>query len=388
MYLLGGHRPPAEFPSALDTWNIVEARLLMVYPVHQARDKLMSRMIAFGALACEDPRDKVCAYFLICDPSISDFIGISKITNPPAVVALLSIASDQNKLAIVPDYTLSELEASAHMAKRIIEVYRNLDLFSMTCFGLGPDPSEGSYPSWAPNWSRNIAQTYINFQGDAGAASDIEPTFTFNVGHEFVIRGIVVDTITSREVQFRCQLDLLQFPADYSTAKAEYQAIESARAKLHQSQDHQSRLQIDTALCHTVLATSFGAQPWEEAAAAFGEMMTILKRVHDEAGGVAVSPERPSISQDDEMMELFAERSHIISRSLCTTEKNRPMLAPWASEPGDIVVLLFGGALLYTLRPKGEQFQYVGDGFIHGLVCSSCSTSVMINSSITDILNR
>ncbi|KAF2432984.1 hypothetical protein EJ08DRAFT_584731 [Tothia fuscella] len=51
------------------------------------------------------------------------------------------------------------------------------------------------------------------------------------------------------------------------------------------------------------------------------------------------------------------------------TEKGYIGLGPFMVEPGDQVCVLFGGRVLYVLRPDQDgSCIYIGDAYVHGLM--------------------
>ncbi|KAF5568732.1 het-6-heterokaryon incompatibility [Fusarium napiforme] len=61
-------------------------------------------------------------------------------------------------------------------------------------------------------------------------------------------------------------------------------------------------------------------------------------------------------------------RNFGFNRSFIITEDGRMGLGPSDSRPGDDVTVLFGGEVLYILRPTGEHFSFVGESYIEGLM--------------------
>jgi hypothetical protein len=55
-------------------------------------------------------------------------------------------------------------------------------------------------------------------------------------------------------------------------------------------------------------------------------------------------------------------------RSLCVTTSGRICLTPSETRVGDSVAILYGGRTPYVLRPVGENFEFVGESYVHGLM--------------------
>lgn len=59
------------------------------------------------------------------------------------------------------------------------------------------------------------------------------------------------------------------------------------------------------------------------------------------------------------------------NRGLCLTASGYVGLVPESTEPGDYVCILFGGQVLYVLRPTGSvshDHEYIGESYVHGLM--------------------
>jgi len=66
---------------------------------------------------------------------------------------------------------------------------------------------------------------------------------------------------------------------------------------------------------------------------------------------------------------LASMRNATFLRRFMWTEKGYMGLGPAAAAVGDQVCVLFGGQVLYVLRPKGElEHEFIGECFVHGLM--------------------
>ena len=66
------------------------------------------------------------------------------------------------------------------------------------------------------------------------------------------------------------------------------------------------------------------------------------------------------------------EGEHVLryaqNRRLAYSMKGYMALVSHQSEEGDLLYALFGGSVLYVLRPKGDQFIFVCECYVHGLM--------------------
>jgi hypothetical protein len=43
-------------------------------------------------------------------------------------------------------------------------------------------------------------------------------------------------------------------------------------------------------------------------------------------------------------------------------------LVTWQAEIGDVIFVLFGGSILYLLRPRGNEYVFISECYVHGLM--------------------
>jgi hypothetical protein len=52
-------------------------------------------------------------------------------------------------------------------------------------------------------------------------------------------------------------------------------------------------------------------------------------------------------------------------------------LGPFFSKPGDVAVVLFGGAMCFVLRPHGLHYELIGDAYVQGAMTGECVKDFM-----------
>jgi hypothetical protein len=74
--------------------------------------------------------------------------------------------------------------------------------------------------------------------------------------------------------------------------------------------------------------------------------------------------------EETRVVMTFIEKRHFSMRSLCVTEKGYLGMVPETTKVGDIVCVLLGGQVLYTLRypGAGDKYEYIGEAYLHGLM--------------------
>lgn len=81
--------------------------------------------------------------------------------------------------------------------------------------------------------------------------------------------------------------------------------------------------------------------------------------------------EAESISEYETRMTMNSARAHTFTmRNICLTERGYIGVVPETAGVGDIVSVLLGGQVLYTLRypGAGDEYEYIGEAYIHGLM--------------------
>ena len=71
-----------------------------------------------------------------------------------------------------------------------------------------------------------------------------------------------------------------------------------------------------------------------------------------------------------EQETAFAEEfmNNTLDRTFLVTKQGRMGLGPKSMRSGDQVVILSGGGPIYFLREKGSCYEFLGDGYVHGLM--------------------
>jgi hypothetical protein len=70
-----------------------------------------------------------------------------------------------------------------------------------------------------------------------------------------------------------------------------------------------------------------------------------------------------------EYAELVASRAdYIASRRMIRSRKAYIGLAPNPTKAGDYIALVKGGRVPLVLRPKGNDWELIGDAYVHGII--------------------
>jgi hypothetical protein len=77
----------------------------------------------------------------------------------------------------------------------------------------------------------------------------------------------------------------------------------------------------------------------------------------------------------------------IKGRCVFVSEKGYLGLGPKAAQKGDIISVLLGGDLVYILREKGLDAEFVGESYVHGLMDGEAIEGLDLNSAKFKIFN-
>jgi hypothetical protein len=58
----------------------------------------------------------------------------------------------------------------------------------------------------------------------------------------------------------------------------------------------------------------------------------------------------------------------IADRGICTTEYGLTGLASKLAKPGDYIALFQGGSVPLVIRPRGDDWELIGDCYVHGIM--------------------
>jgi hypothetical protein len=76
-----------------------------------------------------------------------------------------------------------------------------------------------------------------------------------------------------------------------------------------------------------------------------------------------------SISRDeDARRSRQAKASHTAWKRLFVTSAGFLGVAPFHAQEGDVVCLLLGGEVPYLLRPSGNEYTFVSECYVHGMM--------------------
>ena len=325
----------------------------------ESNRELLDLLANFRSRHCTDPRDKV--------------------------YGLLGLCVGDERNMIVPDYSMPVSMVYEHVALKIIESSRSLDVFSQV-FPRSFKSTElepSNLPSWVPNWTLEATSQQLQalmIRQERNAAYDASSGTFASVKlvdqGKISLKGILIGAVMAlSSPQTSLHLDINQHKEwrDISgidtlphrlygtkTSTTYYDAywqtlcasILLPRSSLHNPDD--------------IVRTSDTTQrSWHDAwwnwISQFDADDDRIDSVSSEYTGSEIAFFNASVSASAMLRKLFM-----------SGDEGWLGLAPMDAELGDIIALLEGGPVPYILRPRiGEEagcYELIGDAYIHGLM--------------------
>ena len=98
-----------------------------------------------------------------------------------------------------------------------------------------------------------------------------------------------------------------------------------------------------------------------------------------------VPPKQRDLTTQAEGLEFLKYSLIAEGRSLCVTTSGRLCLAPFNARVDDKVAILYGGKTPYVLRPVGDDFEFVGESYVHGLMKGEALEDPKFQSTVRKI---
>lgn len=322
--------------------------------------------------ACKDPRDRV--------------------------YALLGLASNLDVLQIDPDYQKSPAEILTDTALRILWASSNLDLLNHV-----GNAGEIELPSWAPDWSPPKSRYLLKpcvfvTEAEHQASANTIPIWDFDADHSVLtVHGAIIDSVQCSAGDPSINASLLA--QDPDLALVEYPRMMEVLGKIcgdsiyHVDSNNVPAELIDH-LSRTIIADrplrgeSEGAGP----SACFLACLKIWKYRYQmalfRANGGSQPWRQPDITTQAKGSKFSNYSIVAEGRSLCMTQSGRLCLAPSKTRIGDSVAIFYGGKTAYILRPVGDDFELLGEAYVHGLMKGEALNEPTFHSKVRKLKLR
>lgn len=319
---------------------------------------------------CRDPRDKV--------------------------YALLGLASDLDILRIEPNYSKPPAEVLTDTALRILRTSSNLDLLNSV-----DNSKEIKLPSWVPDWSppksRFLFRPRSTFMPSPEycASANTVPIFDFDADDSvLIVHGAIIDSIRCSAGDPTINISLLAQAPD--AALIAYPRMIGVLRKICEDLGYQANSEnIPAKLTDPLARTIIAGEPlyseleeryYSACFLAYRKMCQFwYEMARSKRTCRAPLLEQPDMITQAESSKFSTYSTVAEGRSLCVTKNSRLCLAPSETRVGDSVAIFYGGRTAYILRPVGEDFEFLGEAYIHGLMKGEALEDTTFQMSVQKI---
>lgn len=303
------------------------------------------------------------------------------------VYALMGVASDADRLGIVPNYRKPVVEVYAEVTRAMMAIYPQYKLG----YSLFPKSLAG-LPSWVPDW-RQLAQTGVARYFLSGldrfkASGDkIQPankavtTFVLNLRGayvESVVKVLTIDLKDSQQTPLQGDMSLSEaLWRKSSRASCVNSILKFAEPFIHtRSEAAVWKLMLagfkgtsrDCPGFNALASPAFHQERTEATTISESQMAYMLQ--------YSVPHERELVSGGDiqKFVDLFCESivdcASVMARerTLFLTESGRLGLGPYQVQEGDSVTVLYGIHVPIILQPAGSNYLFVGESHVDGIM--------------------
>jgi hypothetical protein len=312
----------------------------------------------------------VCLFFLLRETLTL------RASNPKdKIYALLGIAKERHGYVVMPDYSRTDVEVYADVARQFLSHLNNLAVLSYVHHSKSRDVS---WPSWVPAWtepdgaaSSNLSY-YLSQPGKSQWPQASQSTqsgwkhVTFSEdGLALIVKGIIVDTIV-QVIEVPFQPNPTNNGGDnvgkfLRMVKSAMNATGSNNGKL----DKEELVRLFTALIHGTwmdsVATSelvwTALEPW------LRENQYLEKLSSEEREPIPCSPISADIGHVQDLKSHSPYRNEkfglalreCAGHTLSITNNGKYCVSLGKPREGDKVAVLFGGSFCYILRPVADH---------------------------------
>lgn len=325
-----------------------------------SRREIVILLAKFRSRHCTDPRDKVYGLLGLC-------------------------VGDERNL-VVPDYSMPVSLVYEHVALKIIESSRSLEVFSQV-FPRSFKSTElepSNLPSWVPNWTIEAVSHQLKalmirqernsmYNASSRTFASVRYVDQGKVSLKGIFIGAVMALSTPQTSPFHLNMDqhekwreiagidtLPQRLYDTETSTTYYDAywqtlcasILPSRSSLHDI-DHEFRTSDNT------------PRSWHDA---WWDWVSKFNADNDRIDSVSSEYTGSEIA----VFNAYVSASTMLRKLFMSEDEEWLGLAPMDAEVGDIIAVLEGGPVPYILRPRiGAEagcYELIGDAYVHGLM--------------------
>lgn len=330
--------------------GLLQAKNVTMVWQFAAKSDLQSLLLLTRDFQATDPRDKV--------------------------FGVLGMATDCRSAMpdeLKPSYLKSTRRIFSDATKYTIRASQNLDVLSqigyICSFEDSLRNSSSAFPSWVPRWDLGKATTFdasntvfwgrLQSPFSASGSSVVERDTIHHDPDTLTLPGFRIDKIkrvsSIMDSQKLAQAGVVaKIWNDYASDLAAYPTGEQLLRAFSLTMVADSTL--------NKLPASLDSQHDSDFAAYISARGKGLNRLSKDDRSLLLS----NIPKGDEVRYGSAASNGTNGRSFCTTEAGWMGVCPPTAKEGDLVCLLFGGKVLYTIRREHEHSKFIGECYIHG----------------------
>ena len=302
------------------------------------------------------------------------------------VYALLALARDDIVQNIKPDYSAENTVATVFLtiAEEYVRQGFGIDLLQYS----GSDHRTEVLPSWVPDWSHQTKSTFQTFKYSHANFAQPHITLGPKPGH-LQVRGAIIDSLDYLGIPFRFySLDFSEdrlhrefiddhnvFPPVLSDMHMRQVIYATSKMMFHHlcSTDLYPE-GLDIAMARTLTADCTRAGERSETDPEFINSFAAFKAFND------ASLQMPELSKQ---VEPDSEEARLLNqawpyesavqevhkgRRICVTKGRYMGITTYDTQKSDLLVLIEGSKMPFVLRSKSDDFEIIGDCYIHGIM--------------------
>jgi Heterokaryon incompatibility protein (HET) len=331
------------FNFRFDKTNVSQASM-MRWNHYRSSDDILMTLHCASSYATTDPRDRIYA-----------------------MMGLSSFAKLYGEIII--DYSLSTIEAYRKVCGPIMRLSRTLQAFS---FVIHPRFTETiPHPSWIPRWDVNNNYPVIWSIEEWNACSGTTALATLNEGSSTItVSGIRIDTVSNHYIS-RVVDSLFPFPGNAgldtgATAMNWKQLLRPT--KRYKLDKNGIKAYAAALLCGLDQEENRGNEDdlykdfISYVTSTLGQQTPLPECCQEEAARL------PSMGLHDEIWYRRRVNIWCYNRTVFTTNSGYIGSGHRCLQSGDIVCILYGGAVPFILRPEDDHYLMIGEAYVHGLM--------------------
>jgi hypothetical protein len=282
------------------------------------------------------------------------------------IYSLLAVASDQPRLKLVADYTISTEEVYTQVTIRIIKVSKNLDVLS----NVKSNKSLTSLPSWVPDWSpvkgppvpSLLYGLKYSIKHPFSASGDTTAQITYNPSyHSITLSARVLDTIGYSSGVIRSRVAAIGPESQEQFARSK-ELLDKWYHKVKQSEIYGGKRAAEQAFWRTLIGNIT-----HERKVARNDYESCFRAWRSE---VWPDPYDSYADGDIQMPGFYgyAVQAGLSPRCFCMSNNGYACLTPAGTRVGDQVCLLKGGRTPYVIQDVNGRYTLLGEAYVHGLM--------------------